>query len=345
MTTARTSGAWTGALAAALVLVLAAATACERPSEESPPLPGRAEMSATVDRAGVAFGDDLTLTLVVESDPSLEVELPHVAELEGFRILDAGTTRDQRDGVRVERRWHRLRAERAGTLTLPVLTARYRRPPASGSVPPPAAEEWTAISTDAIAIEVRSRVEAGQDSPEIRDIKPLQPIARTRPWLWVAVASAAVLVLAAGMAYWLRRRRREGAAAPPVEAVPAHEVALAALARLAAVEPVGEAAMRRFYFSVSEIVRAYVEGRFGLNATDLTSEEIVAALPGLGIADRLARGLSAFLADTDRVKFAAQRPERDEIAAILQWARRFVEETRPVETGEAPSEVVAREAA
>ena len=102
----------------------------------------------------------------------------------------------------------------------------------------------------------------------------------------------------------------------------------------------GDAAVRRFYFALSEIVRAYVEGRFGLNATDLTTEEILSSLSRLPLDPGHDRGLRAFLADTDRVKFAAHRPERGEITTLLDWARRFVEETRPVEP-----EAAAREAA
>jgi hypothetical protein len=119
--------------------------------------------------------------------------------------------------------------------------------------------------------------------------------------------------------------------------VPAHEVALAALERLGATEPIGDAAVRRYYFALSEIVRAYIEGRFELNATDLTSEEIVSSLGRLELDDVQARGLRAFLAATDAVKFAAHRPQRAEIGALLEWARRFVQATRAVEP--APSAV------
>jgi hypothetical protein len=333
---------------AALLGLLALLAGCARENQEAGALQGRAVASAAIDREQVAFGDDLTLTLEVRSDPSLEVELPHVGEIEGFRVLDAGTTRADQGGVRVERRWHRLRAERAGAQTLPALTARYRPAPAAGAAsgaPADGDAGWTAVSTAPITLEVRSLLPAADQPPEIRDIKPLQPIQRARPWVWIAIAVVVVMALAAAAAWGLRRRRGEAEMAPAAPPVPAHEVALAALARLAESEPAGDAEVRRYYFALSEIVRAYLEGRFGLNATDLTTEEILASFHRLPLEERAGRGLRAFLADSDRVKFAAHRPERSEIAAILDWARRFVEETRPVEPEAAEAEAAAREAA
>jgi hypothetical protein len=117
----------------------------------------------------------------------------------------------------------------------------------------------------------------------------------------------------AALALWLRRRRDRVAAVPEAPPIPAHEIALAALDRLAAQRAVGDAAVRRFYFALSEIVRAYIEGRFGLNATDLTTEEILRRSIALPLRRR-PPGLRAFLHDTDRVKFAAHRPQRGEIA-------------------------------
>jgi hypothetical protein len=201
------------------------------------------------------------------------------------------------------------------------------------------------MSTAPISFDVRSLLPAGDQPPQIREIKPLQPIHRARPWWWIAGATALVLALAAAIAYWWRRRRAREETEPQSPPVPAHEIALAALDRLAATEPVGDAAVRRYYFALSEIVRAYIEGRFGLNATDLTSEEIVASLDRLDLPEARALGLRAFLSDTDAVKFAAHRPQRAEIGAVLDWARRFVEATRPIEPAAGTIEPASQEAA
>ncbi len=125
-------------------------------------------------------------------------------------------------------------------------------------------------------------------------------------------------------------------AKPAAPALPAHEIVLAALDRLGATDFTDRAALRRAYFELSEVVRVYVEARFGLNATDLTSEEIVRrmpAIPALGPAagERLRR----FLGDTDRVKFAAHLPGEGEIRETLRGAHAFVDATRSGEATEA----------
>jgi hypothetical protein len=342
--------AWIGLATAAALAVLGGCTGERAVSSE---LAGRVEAAASVDRSDVAFGDELTLTLEVRADPALALELPHVGAFEGFRTVDQGQSPAGGDAAaRVERRWYRLRAERAGTATLPALTVRYRAP-AAGAGPPPAGGDaqgvadasdgaraagrddgagWSTVETTPIDVEVRSLLSAAGSSgepPQIRDLKPLLPVERPRPWLWVALAIVTVAAAAAAVAWALRRRRVEPAA-PLVPPVPAHEVALGALERLAAMELADDESLRRFYFAVSEVVRAYVEGRFGLNATDLTTEEILASLDRLALGESAAVALRSLLRDTDRVKFAKHRAERAEARGILERARGFVEDTRPV---------------
>jgi len=340
-------------VAAIAAIVAGALAGCDRAERGAGTMAGRAEATATLDAKEVAFGDELTLTIEARADPALEVELPAVTEIPGFRVIDTGTTSSESGGVASERRWVRLRADDPGTQTLPAFEVRYRpatgAPQANGAAgrdakPVEASGPWQKVSTAPITLEVRSLLPPGDQPPEIHDIKPLQPIHRANPWLWLAGGIAAVVAIAAAVAWWLRRRRgrvEERPAAPPV---PAHVIALAALDRLAANEPVGDAAVRRFYFELSEIVRAYIEGRFGLNATDLTTEEILSSIHGLSLSEAHARGLRGFLCDTDAVKFASQRPQRGEVAAILDWSRRFVEETRPIEIA-TPAETTAQEAA
>ena len=96
--------------------------------------------------------------------------------------------------------------------------------------------------------------------------------------------------------------------------------------------------MRRYYFALSEIVRAYVEGRWGWNATDLTTEEIFDALETRrSIAAEHQEKLRHFLLATDRVKFAAYEPSAEEIRDSYEEALSFVESTRPSEVETAPA--------
>lgn len=192
-----------------------------------------------------------------------------------------------------------------------------------------------------ISIATRAQTTSGPGpTADIRDIKPLARVPLPLAWGWIALAALGLIALAL-LAFWLWRRRR---AAPAAPARPAHEVALAALDRLAATDFADRAALRRAYFELSEAIRAYVEASFGINATDLTSEEILRRLPAVAGLDPLAGELlRCFLADTDRVKFAASAPDGrwpgpPEIAETFERARAFVDATRPREGREVVEE-------
>ena len=146
-----------------------------------------------------------------------------------------------------------------------------------------------------------------------------------RSWLVPAlVAGGAALVALALLAVRARRRRRR--------AEVRRSAAEIAFGRLAVLEgrglPEGRDAADGWYVELSDIVRRYIEDRFGIRAPELTTEEFLREARRAGRAERAARELlSAFLERCDRVKFAGHEPAADESQAALGRARRLVEET------------------
>ena len=291
--------------------------------EKRPPV----EATAAVDRAVATTGDLLLFTVIVDYDSGYEVEVPEAAaEIEGFRVVDLSREAPLEDGGRtLETRSYQLRADLVGSYILPSIEVRYRRRSEDGDEG--AQEAWQSVETSRIFVEVESVLPLDGESTDIRDIKPLREVAGPRRWPWVVGLAAAVLILGALGAWWLRRRRR-GFSEP---LVPPHDVAFEALRALRATDFEDERAVREFYFRISEVLRAYVEGRFRLNATDLTTEEILAATEGLSLAVEDEDKLHAFLQASDQVKFAAHRPSEGEIETAFERALSFVERTVPRE--------------
>ena len=316
-------------LAAALLPLSATAVSAAQaePPEEAPAV---VEARASVDSAVATTGDVITYSVVVEHDPEVEVELPEMgAEIAGFRIIDLGADEPITQNGRVtERRWYKLRADLVGSYVLPPVTVSYRPKGAVDDAADSAEEgegEVTTLSTSEIFVEVESVLPAEGDAADIRDIKPLQPLPARTPWAWIVGGGAALLLVGAVVAYLLWRRRRPTPAAPPI---PPHELAFRQLDALRGTDFSDPEAVRRFHFDVSEVLRQYVEGRFGLNATDLTSEEILPLLGSLpGLQPEPAQQLRRFLAATDRVKFAAFEPTPPEIEHTYELALSFVETT------------------
>ena len=303
-----------------------------------------AELRAAVDRATATTGDLITYEVEVERDPDVNVELadPGV-DIAGFRIVDLGQDRPQTldSGRILERRWFQLRADLVGSYVLPALAATYRGP----------AGDVGDLETPEIPVEVESVLPAdGTEVTDIRDIKPLRRVETGRLWLlWLGLA-AAVLALAAAW-WWRRRRRGSGGEVPEVPRIPPYELAIQELERLRRTDFSNLRKLRRYYFAVSAVVRSYVEGRFGMNATDLTTEEILSRLGAPGWRDpapsanqsvrpssgarmalvRLdpvqARRLERFLVATDQVKFAAHLPLTEEIDRTYEQALGFVRAT------------------
>jgi hypothetical protein len=327
-------------LGLSLVIVLAA---CAGQPEALPEEPRAAvETEASVDRAVATTGDLITYRVSVDYADGFEVEVPEPgADIAGFRIVDAGREEPRNEKGRViEDQWYKLRADLVGSYILPPVTVGYRplAEPA-GDEPVDAGETgpaWETVETSAIFVEVESVLPGDGEATDIRDLKPLRRIEGPIPWLWIAAGLAALLALGIALHFYLQYRRR--ALAVPPE--PPHVIAFRALDGLRETDFGDPVAVRRFYFAISEVLRSYVEGRFGLNATDLTSEEIVAELPVLeDLAGDHGRVLERFLVDTDRVKFAEHRPSEREIEGTYENALGFVESTLAVE--EPPEEVAA----
>jgi hypothetical protein len=100
-----------------------------------------------------------------------------------------------------------------------------------------------------------------------------------------------------------------------------------ALRQLEGIRDVGALDARVFYFRLSAILRAYIEGRYGLNAPEMTTEEL---LPNIGLVDLpmdLDLRLRELLLSTDPIKFAALPASRQKMESDLAFAYAFVEKT------------------
>ena len=153
---------------------------------------------------------------------------------------------------------------------------------------------------------------------DIHDIKGMVPVPHEWWWLWVVLA----VVVAGMVAIWLWKRRKVAVAAVTVTPPTPFEVAILALRRLREEKLPVEA----FYTRLSDVVRKYLEGRFGLHAPERTTEEFLAAAT---LPEQHMTLLRPFLEESDLVKFAKFQPGESDRQRALAAAEKFVEETRP----------------
>ena len=163
---------------------------------------------------------------------------------------------------------------------------------------------------------------------ELRPARP--PVEIPNPWLWVWIAAAVLIALAAWLAWKKSRRAKAGKTAP---AIPPHRLALE---RLSAAE-FHISDPHHFCGLVSSALRHYLEDRFEVHAPDRTTEELLHELASTNVLDQEPQEmLLQLLERCDRVKFAKDEPSLPDLQHFHAAAVRFVNETTPAPTAVIP---------
>lgn len=306
----------------ALLLATALAAAAPAIAAEAPPVVVTAR--AVPDTATI--GGHVRYEVEVSAAPGVEVVLGQPAERLGpFEVVDFGEEPAAvRDGRRVVTRWFTLVGFDVGNHLVESPPVAYRT----------AGSDLVRVEPVETRISIDGLVGDALEQAKLRDIAPPMPI----PVDWrgpLLVGGGVLLVVALGAAgWWLVRRRRARAPGPPP--VAPHVRAMAALAALEAERLPERGEVKAYYAALSDVVRHYLEDRFGVRAPEMTTEEfLVAAARGAALSATHRGLLADFLRECDLVKFARHRPGADAAARAMDAARRFVAETRPAPAEEA----------
>ncbi len=178
------------------------------------------------------------------------------------------------------------------------------------------------ISTEPFDVAVSSVLSEGDTDPaEAKGVvdPPPHPLWRRPLVLTILAGAAGIIVL--GCAMWMIARRR----ATQDPELPSHLGALARLDELRDSGLLHPDSMDRFYLRLSEILRWYIERRFGINAPDSTTEEFLqsARYSNAFVGNDLDL-LERFLTHCDQVKFARARVGVDQGERSLETVRRFI---------------------
>jgi hypothetical protein len=183
------------------------------------------------------------------------------------------------------------------------------------------------LTTEPLAVVARDPNAKPLTPEELKTITALPPVELREPWSrWWWAAPPIVVAAALLIAALVRRSRRRQQIVVPI---PAHEWANQQIAALVAEDLVRKGQVQEFYYRISDIVRGYVERRFGVSAPEMTTEEFLAAAASDGrFGERNTAELNAFLNACDLVKYARQLPRAGEADVVLRAAGGFVERTR-----------------
>jgi hypothetical protein len=286
---------------------------------------GPLRVDLKVERSKISVADRLRVVLEATAPESQNVELPGRAEKLGeFAIADSRTIQPRliEAGRVLHRRSYVLEPFLAGEYKLPPLTVRHKEKQPQATASPETSNP--SISTEEITIAVSSVLPDTEQQPQIKEIA--DPVEMPAPWWPWAAAGVALAAMLAALWWWRRRKRLEQEAVPP----PApHEVAYHELEKLLAAGLLEKGEAKLFYLRLSNVLRHYIEDRFGLRAPEQTTEEFLAELGrSQPFAPAHKELLQSFLEHCDLVKFAELEPTRREAETAVALCRQFVDETK-----------------
>ncbi len=305
----------------------------------TPEAPGPVDPQATAHDPArpleVTLGEPLILTLTAKAQRDTVLFPPLTPAVGTFEIGVAlpGTEKVQGDQKETSWRWTILPV-RMGVEKVPGIELPYRT----------AGGQEGSVKTGILRVMVRGHLENEQDPALGKTPPPVDVVATNWALIW-ALSVAGALVFAA-LATWLvllALRQRFEALRPAPPPRPAIEVALERLASIDQASGSELDGAQRLAATI-DAMREYLGGRYRIDALEMTTPELRAALPALDLKTVNALEIEALLNDADLVKFARIVPPESEARERSPIVRRIVTETWEPPAEETP-EVQRRESA
>lgn len=293
-----------------------------------------------VDKETLSIADTLHLTIEAEAEEGFVAELPGFAEKLGeFGIRDY---RDDPPRLTPEkklivRKTYTLEPFLSGDYRLAPMPVRFRKqaePAGPGDNSTNRGDPWPhQIETDELTIKVTSLL--AKDHQELvlnpmRGPVPLPPGPIPVRTLLIGLAGVA---LAIGGLLLIWRRYRSTDPHQAALTLPAHDLAYRQLQEILDEKLIERGESKLFFSKISDVLRNYIENRFGLLAPRRTTEEFLGDISRDAPFPAEQRELlGVFLQDCDLVKFAEHQPSPEESVKAIDSCRAFIDATRvPVE--------------
>jgi hypothetical protein len=139
------------------------------------------------------------------------------------------------------------------------------------------------------------------------------------------------LILVAGLIWlivWSSRKRAPLQVVEKPEVIlPPHVLALQELEKLALKKLWQEGRIKEYYTGITDILRNYIYGRYGIGAPEMTTDEIIVALKRKDISETMKQKLREILVLSDLVKFAKENPMPNDHEFCFSASVDFIKET------------------
>lgn len=146
---------------------------------------------------------------------------------------------------------------------------------------------------------------------------------------WIYLVLVVIALAVAAWIIWRRNHRREAIEAEHVPSLPPYELAVKQLNELKAEKLCENSREKEYYTRLTDILRVYLDTRFGINAMEMTSTQIMRSVRAHDTTKPSAALMKQILEIADFVKFAKVRPLPDDNVKSFNQAVQFVEDTKP----------------
>ncbi len=273
-------------------------------------------------RDTILIGDQIEWIIPLEMAPGEKYFLEDIADppaqgVEIIKPLEIDTLKSARGKLAVEGRII-LTSFDSGSYYLPPLIAMIERK--SGEV--------DTLYMDGPTLEVTT-VPIDTATYQIKDLKgqikyPLQ-LKEVLPWVGAALLLAALIY---ALIHWIRMRRANRTfLGKPIVKDPPHIVALRTLDKIRKAKLWQNDKQKQFYTEVTDALRVYIAGRYGIVAMERPSGEMLADLKKQDIEAGLYDNIAELFSRADLVKFAKYQASQQENEAAIPDAVRFVNST------------------
>ena len=158
------------------------------------------------------------------------------------------------------------------------------------------------------------------DSRDVDDIRPLKaPVEIKESIIPFLFAILVLLLIGAGILGFIYFRKKSRAAAAPIDIYRTpEEIAMDELKSLAEMNLIEKGMIKEYYIKLSDIIRCYIERKYGILAIDRTTYELYQEMRIKKIERLHIDTIRDFLEDCDLVKFAKYIPGQKEAQGAYQ---------------------------
>lgn len=298
-----------------LVMLLASGVAMAQPQVE-----------ASLDPKEILIGQPAKLTLTVKYHSQVEVFWPSPdaeIQIDSTRSIEVMAI-----DTPVTQQTEAFKAQRVYTITA-WDTGYYIIPPFQVGYKVGKDDTLASLKTYPVLLTVQTvAVDTTQGITPIKD--PMEA-----PFSWKEIIDELIigllifLALAAVIVYFATRKKKEVVVAPPPKpADPAHVIALRKLDELDKKQMWQNGDEKGYHSGLTDILREYLELRFGFDAMESTTDEIVDRAQRLTMSQGQRENLGRIFRLADLVKFAKVKAYADEHKEAMMLARDFVTKTK-----------------